>query len=124
MSIAELLKKQRALLELTKRDVALECGCSEDHIRTLEHGKQKPSVKLFRKLLRALDLTAFGEAPKAWRLLAQEYLPDEIRRHVEIHTPGVQKRRAKDAVRWAKENLDLDTEQLRSLRDYINQRAE
>jgi len=54
--VAEILKKRRKQLNLTQKQVAGLVGVCREHIRDIENGRRYGSVKIFRKVLKALNI--------------------------------------------------------------------
>jgi transcriptional regulator with XRE-family HTH domain len=115
------LRKLREASRMTKEDLARESKCSTEHVRRLELGYSRASPELLARMLKALDTRAHEER-RAWVLLADSYLPDGIRRRVEVHPAGAETRAGKGAVEWVKKNLGLPAGEDRFLSAHVRQR--
>jgi len=121
VSVGEHLRKVREAQNVKRVDLAREARCSVEQVRRIEQGESRPSPKLTKKLIRCLDMTP-KEAQRTWVYLAEAYLPDKIRQHVEVHPPHVYGRAADAAVEWVEQNLELPEGEERFFRSHIEQR--
>lgn len=55
-SLGGQIRAARLKMRLTQNDLAEKLGCSRGHISNLEHDLHEPSFKLYRKLVKVLNL--------------------------------------------------------------------
>ena len=57
-TLGELMKEHRNRLQLTQEEVAEMIDCHPQYYKNLENGKVNPSIPLFCKIMRALNMSA------------------------------------------------------------------